>query len=218
VAAQGSGCAGTHRVAQAQARQAGVCPFAVHVVLLPGVPGRASACLNGRSCDELLTCLRPANICHPFLTVNACSALLMSPHPTSVPTRPTCCLQIGEEEERAKTEYKEERAEAKKKAQTEKAWEKTRDERVGSWRDFVGKKAKKTKTGEGGGGGVGGCTSVLARCEEGLGGRHGGMSVLQLSGHPFSAANSASLPSLLYPMEPFTHQFPSLPCSLAALQ
>ena len=71
-------------------------------------------------------------------------------HPTYThltPPHSPHCLQIGEEEERAKSEYKEERAEAKKKVQTDKAWEKTRDERVGSWRDFVGKKTKKTKTG-----------------------------------------------------------------------
>lgn len=37
---------------------------------------------------------------------------------------------------------------AKAKAKHEKKWEKTRDERVGSWRDFVGgKAAKKQKTG-----------------------------------------------------------------------
>lgn len=55
--------------------------------------------------------------------------------------------QIGEEEERAKAEYKEEKEVAKRKVQHEKQWEKTRDERVGSWRDFVGKKTKKQKTG-----------------------------------------------------------------------
>lgn len=57
-------------------------------------------------------------------------------------------LQIEEEETRAKAEYKEEREAAKAQAKHEKKWEKTRDERVGSWRDFVsGKAAKKQKTG-----------------------------------------------------------------------
>ncbi len=56
--------------------------------------------------------------------------------------------QIEEEETRAKAEYKEEREAAKAQAKHEKKWEKTRDERVGSWRDFVsGKAAKKQKTG-----------------------------------------------------------------------
>lgn len=58
--------------------------------------------------------------------------------------------RIGEEEERAKAEYKEEKEVAKRKVQHEKQWEKTRDERVGSWRDFVGKKTKKQKTVMGG--------------------------------------------------------------------
>ncbi|PRW44555.1 J domain-containing spf31 [Chlorella sorokiniana] len=56
--------------------------------------------------------------------------------------------RIEEEETRAKAEYKEEREAAKAQAKHEKKWEKTRDERVGSWRDFVaGKAAKKQKTG-----------------------------------------------------------------------
>lgn len=56
--------------------------------------------------------------------------------------------QIEEEEARAKAEYKEEREVAKAQAKHEKKWEKTRDERVGSWRDFVaGKATKKQKTG-----------------------------------------------------------------------
>ena len=107
----------------------------------------------GSGVAELPTYLRPANPL-PSLLKPSC---LLSPayKPNLPPNLPMpllsaclpACLQIGEEEERAKSEYKEERAEAKKKAQTDKAWEKTRDERVGSWRDFVGKKTKKTKAG-----------------------------------------------------------------------
>ena len=44
---------------------------------------------------------------------------------------------------RAKEEYKEEREAARHKVKSEKAWEKTRDGRVGSWRDFVGQKGAK---------------------------------------------------------------------------
>lgn len=55
--------------------------------------------------------------------------------------------QISEEEERAKAEYKEEKEVAKRKAKHDKAWEKTRDERVGTWRDFMQKSSKKAKTG-----------------------------------------------------------------------
>ncbi|PSC75268.1 J domain-containing spf31 [Micractinium conductrix] len=59
--------------------------------------------------------------------------------------------RITEEEERAKEEFKEEKAVAKHKVKHEKAWEKTRDERVGSWRDFVSKKGgKKQKAAPGG--------------------------------------------------------------------
>lgn len=58
--------------------------------------------------------------------------------------------RIAEEEERAKSEFKEEKEVAKAKAKNEKAWEKMRDERVGSWRDFVGQKTKKTKAVMGG--------------------------------------------------------------------
>ncbi|KAL4445311.1 hypothetical protein ABPG77_011136 [Micractinium sp. CCAP 211/92] len=58
--------------------------------------------------------------------------------------------RISEEEERAKAEYKEEKEVAKRKAKHDKAWEKTRDERVGTWRDFMQKSSKKAKTAQGG--------------------------------------------------------------------
>lgn len=56
---------------------------------------------------------------------------------------------------------------AKRKAKHDKAWEKTRDERVGTWRDFMQKSGKKAKTGgQGaratGGGAVGSCMAGLA--------------------------------------------------------
>lgn len=56
-------------------------------------------------------------------------------------------LQIAEEEERAKEEFKQEKQEAKRKREHAKKWEKTRDSRVGSWRDFVSSKSKKSKGG-----------------------------------------------------------------------
>lgn len=58
--------------------------------------------------------------------------------------------RINEEEERAKAEFKEEKEVAKRKAKHDKAWEKTRDERVGTWRDFMQKSGKKAKTAQGG--------------------------------------------------------------------
>jgi DnaJ homolog subfamily C member 8 len=56
-------------------------------------------------------------------------------------------LQIAEEEVRAKEEHKSDKQVAKRKAQHEKAWEKSRDSRVGDWRDFMTKKSKKSKGG-----------------------------------------------------------------------
>lgn len=63
--------------------------------------------------------------------------------------------RIKEEEERAKEEYVKEKEDAKRKREADKAWETTRDERVGSWRNFVaGKKVKKTKKSGDGAGGI----------------------------------------------------------------
>lgn len=56
-------------------------------------------------------------------------------------------MQLKEEEERAKEEYKQEKAEAKAKRESDKAWETGREARVGSWRDFMGNKSKRTKGG-----------------------------------------------------------------------
>ncbi len=58
---------------------------------------------------------------------------------------------MKEEEERAKEEHQTEKDEAKRKREEEKAWETSREQRVGSWRDFVsGKKSKKSKKTAGG--------------------------------------------------------------------
>lgn len=55
--------------------------------------------------------------------------------------------RIGEESDRAKEEHKKAKQESKLKASTDKAWEQTRDGRVGSWRDFMANKSKKSKGG-----------------------------------------------------------------------
>jgi len=62
--------------------------------------------------------------------------------------------RFKEEEERAKEEHKQEKEENKKKREADKDWESGRDERIGSWRNFVsgtGKKSKKSGGGAGGG-------------------------------------------------------------------
>ena len=58
-------------------------------------------------------------------------------------------LRLKETEERLAGEAKAERKKAKTERKSEKAWEKSREGRVGAWRDFA-------KKGSGGGGGVGG--------------------------------------------------------------
>ncbi|KAL6780195.1 hypothetical protein ACKKBF_B14085 [Auxenochlorella protothecoides x Auxenochlorella symbiontica] len=55
--------------------------------------------------------------------------------------------RIEEETERAKAEHKQEKAEAKRARDHERRWEKTREGRVGTWRDFASKKPKKSKGG-----------------------------------------------------------------------
>lgn len=50
--------------------------------------------------------------------------------------------RIREEETRLEIEEKEERAERKAKRKHTHAWEKQRDQRVGSWRDFMNNKKK----------------------------------------------------------------------------
>eukprot|EP00887_Chlorella_sp_A99_P002561 scaffold6.g2561.t1 len=55
--------------------------------------------------------------------------------------------RIAEEEERAKEEHRVEREDVKRKRDHDKAWEKTREGRVGTWRDFMTKKSKKSKGG-----------------------------------------------------------------------
>lgn len=55
--------------------------------------------------------------------------------------------RIAADTERAKEEHKATKAEAKKKRDHEKKWEKTRDTRVGTWRDFMTQKSKKSKGG-----------------------------------------------------------------------
>ncbi|KAL4527463.1 hypothetical protein Ndes2437A_g02625 [Nannochloris sp. 'desiccata'] len=70
--------------------------------------------------------------------------------------------RVQEEEERAKQEHKQEKEESKKKREADKDWESGRDERIGSWRNFVsgsGKKSKKSK--KSGGGGVGSVSGGL---------------------------------------------------------
>jgi DnaJ homolog subfamily C member 8 len=67
--------------------------------------------------------------------------------------------RVKEEEERAKEEHKQEKEENKKKREADKDWESGRDERIGSWRNFVsggGKKTKKNKKRGSGGSGSGG--------------------------------------------------------------
>ena len=55
--------------------------------------------------------------------------------------------RMKEEEERAKVEHKQDKEESKKKRDADKSWEQGRDGRVGSWRDFMHGKSKKTKGG-----------------------------------------------------------------------
>lgn len=55
--------------------------------------------------------------------------------------------RIEEEGERAKEEYKQEKEKAKRQRSHEKEWESTREGRVGTWRDFMTKKSKKSKGG-----------------------------------------------------------------------
>lgn len=50
--------------------------------------------------------------------------------------------RIADEEERAKVDHKLQKEEAKVAVEREEAWEKSREERVGSWRDFMSKKKK----------------------------------------------------------------------------
>lgn len=52
-----------------------------------------------------------------------------------------------DEEARAKEEFKVQKEESKKKREHDKAWESSRDARVGTWRDFMSTKSKKTKGG-----------------------------------------------------------------------
>jgi DnaJ family protein C protein 8 len=54
---------------------------------------------------------------------------------------------VVDEETRAKEEFKRQKEEGKKKRDHEKAWESSRDARVGTWRDFMTTKSKKTKGG-----------------------------------------------------------------------
>lgn len=53
---------------------------------------------------------------------------------------PCVLLQLKDETKRTEEEIKEEKERAKKKKQTEKEWEATREQRVGTWRDFMDKK------------------------------------------------------------------------------
>lgn len=56
-------------------------------------------------------------------------------------------MQLKEEETRAKDEFEQEKEEAKVKRDADKAWETGREERVGTWRSFMGSKSKRTKGG-----------------------------------------------------------------------
>ena len=72
--------------------------------------------------------------------------------------------RVKEEEERAKEEHQLEKEENKKKREADKDWESGRDERIGSWRNFVsgsGKTKKKSK--KSGGAGSGGLKPPKAK-------------------------------------------------------
>jgi DnaJ family protein C protein 8 len=64
--------------------------------------------------------------------------------------------RVKEEEERAKEEHQQEKEENKKKREADKDWESGRDERIGSWRNFVSGGSKKTKKSKKSGSGFGG--------------------------------------------------------------
>ncbi|GAB4816579.1 hypothetical protein N2152v2_003625 [Parachlorella kessleri] len=55
--------------------------------------------------------------------------------------------RIEDETERAKEEHKKDKEQAKRQRDHEKEWETTREGRVGTWRDFMTKKSKKSKGG-----------------------------------------------------------------------
>jgi DnaJ family protein C protein 8 len=54
---------------------------------------------------------------------------------------------MAEDEARAKEEFKTQKEEGKRQRDHDKAWESSRDGRVGTWRDFMTTKSKKTKGG-----------------------------------------------------------------------
>ena len=114
-----------------------------------GVVGGVQACACIRLASAHLTCLPP-------------------PAPRARPP-----VQIGEEEERAKAEYKEEKAAAKAVAKHEKSWEKTREERISSWRSFVGKSGGGEGGKEGGGKEGGGGGAKKPKTGAGVGRRQG---------------------------------------------
>ena len=74
-------------------------------------------------------------------------------------------LRLKETEERLAEEAKAERKKAKTERKSERAWEKSREGRVGAWRDF----AKRGGSGGGGGGGGGGGPSSSAAAAGGAG-------------------------------------------------
>ncbi len=99
-----------------------------------------------------IMCLRPAAAATiPLLSPPPASAHNFdSPPPQAMPP-PTHHnpVQIMDEKERARAEAKEAKEAAKAAQQADKDWEETRDERVGSWRDFMNKSKKAKKmTGE----------------------------------------------------------------------
>jgi len=120
-------------------------------------------------------------------------------------------LRLKETEERLADEAKAERKKAKTERKSEKAWEKTREGRVGAWRDFA------KKGGSGGGGGGGGVAKKKSKPGDtkglpsswngGVGAATGGGAASASNGASASAASTVRDPERSYVRRPGGENF-----------